>query len=299
MRVDIGDGVRLFFDVEGALLRPNGPRMSKKPTLLLLHGGPGYDHSFFKPLFSRLADVAQVVYLDHRGNGRSSRSQPEHWNMARWGDDVVAFCDSLEIEKPVVLGSSFGGTVAMSYATRHPDHPLGLILSNTAACRRADLILAAFERLGGARLRDVARRYLETPNAETEEAYLRECHPFYSRAEASGRYNFRESTERTVRNPEVTYYYANDRQLPDGTVLPGEAKRINLLPALERVRCPTLIMGGTDDPITPLEGMRSIAQAIGPSARVVEFPRCGHTLSADEPNRYVAEIRAFIIKLGT
>ena len=65
------NGARLYFDVEGAGLVPDGPRMREKPTLLLLHGGPGFDHSMYKPAFSHLADTAQIVYLDHRGNGRS------------------------------------------------------------------------------------------------------------------------------------------------------------------------------------------------------------------------------------
>ena len=58
------NGVRLFFDVEGAGLVPDGPIMREKPTLLLLHGGPGFDHSIYKPAYSSLADCAQVVYLD-------------------------------------------------------------------------------------------------------------------------------------------------------------------------------------------------------------------------------------------
>src|SRR5260370_12938559 len=65
------NGVRLFFDVEGAKLVPDGPVMREKPTLLMLHGGPGSDHSIYRPAYSALADVAQIVYLDHRGNRRS------------------------------------------------------------------------------------------------------------------------------------------------------------------------------------------------------------------------------------
>src|SRR3977135_1497106 len=54
------NGVRLFFDVEGAKLVPDGPAMREKPTLLLLHGGPGFDHSIYKPAYSALADAAHV-----------------------------------------------------------------------------------------------------------------------------------------------------------------------------------------------------------------------------------------------
>src|SRR5260221_11402229 len=82
------NGGRLFFDVEGAKLVPNGPAMREKPTLILLHGGPGFDHSIYKPAYSALAESAQIVYLDHRGNGRSEDGLQESWNLAQWGDDV-------------------------------------------------------------------------------------------------------------------------------------------------------------------------------------------------------------------
>src|SRR5262245_11612531 len=97
MRVLV-NGVRLFFDVEGASLVPSGPSIREKPTLLLLHGGPGFDHSIYKPAYSALADCSQVIYLDHRGNGRSDRGPKEAWTLAQWGDDVRTFCDVLGIE---------------------------------------------------------------------------------------------------------------------------------------------------------------------------------------------------------
>ena len=115
------NGVRLFFDVEGGSLVPDGPAMREKPTRLLPHGGPGLDHSIYKPAFSGLSDVAQVVFLDHRGNGRSDPGPREGWTLAQWADDVHAFCETLGISRPIVYGASFGGTVALAYATRHPE----------------------------------------------------------------------------------------------------------------------------------------------------------------------------------
>src|SRR3954451_6893341 len=85
MRVLV-NGVHLYFDVDGCALRTNGDQMQELPTLLLLHGGPGIDHSLYKPVFSALTNVAQVVYLDHRGNGRSERGSPDSWNLAQWAD---------------------------------------------------------------------------------------------------------------------------------------------------------------------------------------------------------------------
>ena len=85
------NGARLFFDVDGAQFVPDGACMRERPTVLLLHGGPGGDHSTFKPRFSHLTDIAQLVYLDHRGNGRSEYGDAARWNLAQWGDDVRAF----------------------------------------------------------------------------------------------------------------------------------------------------------------------------------------------------------------
>ena len=157
MRVQVGD-IKMFFDVEGAKLRPDGPKMRELPTLLLLHGGPGGDHSSFKPQYAALTDVAQVVYLDHRGQGRTDRSTPETWNLARWADDLKAFCDAMEVERPIVLGVSFGGFVAIAYATRYPDHPAKLVLCSTRAGRPEPAREAmVFERLGGKPAGSVSR----------------------------------------------------------------------------------------------------------------------------------------------
>ena len=72
---------RIFFDVVGEKLALEGPKLRDKPTLLVLHGGPGFDHSTMRPDFDRFAEIAQVVYVDHRGNGRSVPSDPSTWSM--------------------------------------------------------------------------------------------------------------------------------------------------------------------------------------------------------------------------
>jgi len=82
MRIPV-DGVTLNVDVDGCELVPDGDRMARRPTLVLLHGGPGADHSLFKPEFAAITDAAQVVYLDQRGSGRSDKGVPETWTWKR------------------------------------------------------------------------------------------------------------------------------------------------------------------------------------------------------------------------
>lgn len=273
--------IRLFFDVEGAKLVTDGATMRARPTLVLLHGGPGMDHTYWKPDFSALAGVAQVVYLDQRACGRSERGPKDAWTLEQWGDDVCSFCNALGIERPVVCGSSFGGEVAMSYATRHPDHPARLVLLSCAARLNIDRIGHAFERLGGRRAREIAESFWNGVTPENGAAYMRECVPLYFRTPYDP-----ERDRRAILNPELTMQY-----LAPG----GPAHTCDFLPALGRVCCPTLVVGGEDDPVVPIEDMADIAAGIPQHlVRFERIPDCGHGPFFDAPERTVALIREFI-----
>ena len=85
---------------------------------------PGFDHSLMRLFFDRLpADTHQVIYIDHRGNGRSNWRAGHLDYLAQWGDDVHDFCQALGVNRPAVFGLSFSGMMAMSYAARHRGHP--------------------------------------------------------------------------------------------------------------------------------------------------------------------------------
>jgi proline iminopeptidase len=282
------NGVRLFFDVEGAGLVPDGPAMREKPTLLMLHGGPGADHSIYKPDYSALADIVQIVYLDHRGNGRSDDGPQEAWTLAQWGDDVRAFCDALGIVNPIVLGASFGGMVALAYATRHPTHPSKLILISTQAAGGSHLErrVALFECFGGPEVGALARRrFLEAKahDATSLADWRRLAFPHYFRIPRHP-----EVARRAVSRPEVLQWF---------TRAGGESLTFDLFPDLHRIRCPTLVMGGEDDPIHPIESQADIAAALPP--HLVQFERfadCRHAVVPDAPERAIAVIRDFIAR---
>jgi pimeloyl-ACP methyl ester carboxylesterase len=280
MRVDIG-GCKLFFDVEGAKLRPDGPRMREVPTLLLLHGGPGADHSIFKPAYSQLADIVQVVYCDHRGDGRSDgRDDPARWRLSQWGDDVKALCDALEIERPIVMGVSFGGYVAMSYALRHPEHPAKLILCSTAASPSKNAIqVKVFERLGGPAAGAAAQAFLEDPTRNVTREFRRLCGPLYRH----GPYD-PDVDARTIWNPRLMAEFRR-----------SERETMNFLSDLHQIRCPTLVMVGEDDPMTPVPCSEEIVAALPPSlVRFERFAGAGHGIVADQPDRFYEVMRTFI-----
>jgi pimeloyl-ACP methyl ester carboxylesterase len=285
MRVLV-NGVRLFFDVEGSSLVPDGPAMREKPTIVLLHGGPGFDHSIYKPSLSSLANIAQVVFLDQRGNGRSDPGPRESWTLAQWGDDVRAFCEVLGIVRPIVLGMSFGGTVALAYATRHPAHPAKLILGNTEAAGGTyrERRVALFERFGGPEVGALARhRFLDGhTDGATLEAWVRLAFPLYSRTPRDP-----DVIRRAVRHPEVTRWFTRPG---------GEGHTFNFFQALPQVQCPALVLGGEEDPMTPIECQADIAAGLPAHlVRFERFPGCGHTVLVDAPERAMAVIRDFIV----
>lgn len=285
MRIEV-NGARLFFDVEGAKLVPDGKLMREKPTLLLLHGGPGFDHSGFKPHFTQFADIAQVIYIDHRGNGRSDREPRDRWNLPQWGDDIFEFCRVLEIEKPIVMGQSFGGFVAMSYATRHPDHPRKLILSSTAADmqRRAARSIAKFEERGGPDIGTMARQMFAGGiyDPDFAQRWFAQAMPVYNTTPAPDK----NAPARAVMGMEVlAHFFAHD----------GEIWSFDLLKDLSKIRCPTLVLGGEEDPITPIECQQDIAAAIpAPWVRFERFPDAGHGVFRDKPEAFDT-IREFIL----
>ena len=272
------NGARLYFDVEGAGLVPDGPTMRQKPTLVLLHGGPGFDHSAFKPAFSALADICQIIYLDHRGNGRSEYGDPAHWTLAQWGDDVRAFCDALGIVKPIVYGVSFGGFVAQSYATRHPDHPAKLVLCSTAARMDLPAVFAAFERIGGAEARALAEARWLRPTPEIRREYIRLCHPLY---------NTRPNPDPDSRLRSVQH---------DAVAMVFKTDTMDFRADLARIACPTLVMAGDADPITPIAFSEVIAASLPPAlVRFERFAQCGHGVTADAGQAAIDLMRDFIL----
>lgn len=279
MRVEIEPGVRLYVDVEGMGLVPNGESMREKPTLLLLHGGPGMDHSGWKPRMSALADLAQIVYFDMRSHGRSDRRPAAEWTLDHWADDVVKLCDALGIVKPIVFGQSFGGMLAQHYLTRHPQHPSRVIISSASPHFGLARKLDAFQRLGGERARSVAEAYWTQPSADRLAAYMDVCLPLYNP---------------TPQPDTGAARRAVDVELLD-TWNATELPQVNLLPGLARAACPVLVLGGEEDPVTPIEDQRDIAAAL--PVQWVEFHAiagAGHGIWRDRPDEAMQLLRRFI-----
>ena len=281
MRIEIEPGVRLYVDVESPQHVPDGPVLREKPALLLLHGGPGFDHSGFRPYFGRVADIAQVIYYDHRGHGRSDRRPPAEWTLDTFADDVVRLCDALGIVKPIVLGQSFGGFVAQRYIERHPGHPSKVILSSTSPHMMMERKVAMFAKLGGPEAGASAARFWSDPNAVTWDDYGVHCRHLYNTTPQDPH-----GGARTIHEFDILYASAS-----------GEQRTMNLLPGLANAKCPVLVMVGEDDPVCPVADAQDIAAALPPQwMQYRAFPNVGHGAWRDDADAAFAELRRFILE---
>ncbi|MDD9995271.1 MAG: alpha/beta fold hydrolase, partial [Dehalococcoidia bacterium] len=120
------------------------------PPLMLMHGGLGFDHTYFRPWVDPLAEDFTLILYDHRGNGRSERP-PDLDDVfhSTWADDAEALRQHLGFDRMTLLGHSYGGTIAQHYAIRHQQHLAGLILATTyPAWDYTDVILERAREIG-------------------------------------------------------------------------------------------------------------------------------------------------------
>ena len=264
---------RLYVDIVGSGLVAKGPEMVERPTVFILHGGPGMDHTTMKPDFNPLAEIAQLVYYDHRGQGRSDTDKPENWNLDQWADDLRALIELLGVDNPIVLGLSFGGFVAQNYAIRHADKLHKLILASTVARMLPERVFDAFQEFGGNEARETAEEFWSGPNEENTAKYMRDCLPLYTR---TGRDP--EEAQRAIWTPEVIEHFSKPG---------GENWTFDFRKGLEAITCPTLITAGDIDPITPLSGVMEMADHVPLKIRELEvFSNCGHGVHRDDQKAF-------------
>ncbi|NET04065.1 MAG: alpha/beta fold hydrolase [Merismopedia sp. SIO2A8] len=283
MRAKIRD-TEIYFDVEGSSLVVEGNRMREKPVAFIIHGGPGADHTSYKPTFCALSSKMQLVYFDHRGQGRSARGPKETYTLDNNVEDMEALRQYLGLDKIVVIGTSYGGMVALSYAVRYPHNVSHLIAIATAASfrfiQRGKEILA---QRGTEQQKAIVSRLWEG-NFENEQQlreYFQVMGSMYS----------------------LTYDPESNSKAWEKLILSADAINVafrgflrtyDILDQLHKITAPTLVIGARHDWICAPEFSEEIAQAI-PNADLRIFENSGHLIRADEPQALLDAIAGFLV----
>jgi proline iminopeptidase len=281
MRIRV-NGVELFVDVHGPALGRREEGIVEKPVLLALHGGPGLDHANLVPWLAPLAEQVQILYVDHRGNGRSGRPPLGECTLDAMADDLEAVRRLLGLGPLIVLGVSFGGMVGLTYALRHPAGVARLIGCVTAAS--GDFVDDA-RRLARERATPQQMEIVEHMLDGTfrDEAHLREGF-----AAVASLYEHRSDPARdaaalpSVLNVAMLNWFFST-----------EVKRYDLRTRLGEVRAPTLVLTGRHDWICAPAHSDTLVRGI-PGARQVIFEESGHRVIKEENERFVRVVTEFI-----
>ena len=249
------------------------------PVMMVLHGGPDFDHGYLLPDLDRLADGYRLVYYDQRGRGRSTRGvAADDVSLASDVDDIERLRIALGLQAPLVLGHSWGATLALEYALRHPGRASRLVLMNPAPVSAADLARVReiyVARLGDDLGRQRALREGEAYRAADPETvatrYRLHFRPAVSEA---GDYERLMATMRGgfLRQGSGGILLARaveDRLMADS----WNHEDYDLSPRLRSLRVPTLVIAGRED------FMASAAERIVasvPGARGLVLDGCGH-----------------------
>jgi pimeloyl-ACP methyl ester carboxylesterase len=282
------NGVELF-------VRRVGP--ASLPPLIVIHGGPTWDHSYLLPVAAELGDLAQVILFDLRGCGRSSRTPPAGilpvtaLQPDYLADDVAALVTKLGAAQADVLGFSYGGAIAIRVAAQHPHLLRRLILASTTAytdyqadleasadyqhrtllCGRIahdDPHLTSPDAPDGALSRAMA--YADAPRSIWRLDRLAEWHQILARVRFSSDWN----------QP-----YAAGQIRP---ALPANPVRV-----LNDWGGPVLIVHGQREMGYPITIARRLHAAV-PNSTLAEVPDAAHMAHFDNPAAWLATIRAFL-----
>lgn len=249
-------------------------RLGEGPAILMMHGGLGLDHTYFRPYFDRLAEAYTLIYYDHLGNGRSD--DPGDWaelTLDRLVADAEALRQELDLGEIILLGHSYGGFVAQTYAEEHGEHLRGLVLIGTVpAIDYGPEVIGTPEQMQA-----FGSLFAGLPDdASWREAWNLTIPMYFDEAD-----------------PEIL------ARLDEATIYSHEAWNIgirllpsfNVLETLPTLEVPILAVAGRSDGITPHEAGASRIASLAPQGQVALFNASGHY-------PFIEEEIAFFVRLG-
>jgi len=270
-----GPGGKLYYEIIGS---------GDGTPLVLVNGGPGFDHTYLHTsrVWDALSKQRRIVFYDQRGNGRSAALKPgQSCTLADQIDDLEALRSHLGFDKMDVLGSSWGGYLAMAYSARHADHVSHLVLVDSAAPKFSDTIFL-FDQV-----------FPETTERQASGALARELGD-----KAADDAQIREYLSMIFYSPENREAFL--KQIGPGAytkevnqAVTRDLARFDLNPEIRKFRFPTLVVTGRYDMnVAPLVADR-IHKEI-PGSRFVVFEKSSHLPFTEEPEAFTHTLGEFL-----
>jgi proline iminopeptidase len=269
MLVELSDGVGL-----------NVEELGNGLPLIVLHGGPGLDHTMFRPYLDPLAEDVRLIYVDERGQGRSDRVDPQSLSLEVFARDVDLLAEALGLERFALLGHSFGAIVATFHAIELGTAERYVISgggdSDAALMADVEASLDAMGEQGKA----IAESWEHEKIVQTEEELaelMRVQMPFHFAGEPPAGY-----MDDTIHSPEVLRHFA-DAGYGD----------FDFVPDLRRIDRPVLVIVGAKDRTTTPRAARVLAGGI-PGSELVVLDGAGHMSFVEAQEAYLAAVQSFL-----
>ena len=260
--------------------------MGEGYPVLLMHGGPGLDHTTLLSL-EPLADQFKLVFYDHRCNGRSEGADPSSMSFENLTADAEALREELGFDHWALIGHSFGGNVALEYALRYPHSLSRLVLINSGADQRwvnehapallakrgyrADQVQAARRFFNGQLTKD---EFTSTIMKFSQAYYYHFSYLHLLKVILSGNWP-------KTRAEALIYSYS---QLLKGW---------NVMERLGEIKLPTLVLAGRHDFLFPPEHQALLADRL-PNARLELIERAGHNPFDERQAEVLQILRGFL-----
>ena len=255
--------------------------------LLIMHGGPGMDHTSMLPL-QPCADQFTMIFYDHRCNGRSDGADVTSMTWENLTADAEALRQTLGFDKWAVLGHSFGGMVALEYALRYPQSLSHLLLMDTCGDTRwvqhnAPEILA--KRGYSAAAVQAARRFFNgqlTPG-EVFPAALKFARAYYYH------FSLLAMARQAIFGPRV-------KMRPEAQIF-GFSQLLTgwtVMDRLSEIQVPTLVLAGRHDFQFPPEHQAILADRL-PNAQLEIIERAGHNAPMERPAEVIEVVKRFLV----
>ena len=253
---------------------------------LVMHGGLGVDHSYFRPFLDSLGDTIQLIYYDQRGHGRSERCEMSKITFEQLADDANALRKTLGYEKIGIIGHSAGGMVALHYALRHQKHLSYLILLDTTPV--FDHMEEMMEIIQKRNPTTEILTAIDAPTPSSEKEFKNQfkiIQPLYFS-------DFTDEFENLINN-----VIENMIIVPEVNVRSDELlETFNVVSQLKNIETPTLILVGKDDFICPPSQAQRLNDNI-PNSELFIFEKSGHYPFYEETDIFLKVIRDWFKKV--
>jgi proline iminopeptidase len=279
-------GTEIYYDIAGMQLAPERNGLVERPVIFMLHGGPGGDHTRYKQHSVELQNFAQLVFIDHRGCGRSKKTKASDYTLENNIEDIEALRKHLGLEKICILGTSYGGMVAQGYATRYPKRVEKLILVATAPSYRFIPAAQAYLQIHGTPQQIRICQHIWNGTFKNSNHVFKMfliMQPLYSM-----------TAKLTPKKVSTKSQYHSDYAVEALNEGFGKFLRhFDFIPKLHKITCPTLVLGGDKDWICRPAQSQLMAEKI-PHATLKIFKNCGHSIAIDAHEKYIKIIKLFL-----